>query len=94
MLGPEREACHIPQTLSTEASGRAPPLLMRFTKRGPRRTATGTINKRATSINKRANKQAPWTNEHGQRTSKQSPRPTDKQAWTLEQVSSTPDQGA
>jgi len=49
--------------------------------------ATGTINKRA-------NAQAPWTNEHGQSTSKQSPRPTDKQAWTLEQVSSTRDRGA
>ena len=56
-------------------------------KTGPWPGATGTINKRA-------NKQAPWTNEHGQRTSKQSPRPTDKQAWTPEQVSSTRDRGA
>ena len=56
-------------------------------KPGPWPGATGTINKRADA-------QAPWTNEHGQRTSKQSPRPTDKQAWTLEQVSSTYDQGA
>jgi len=55
------------------------------------------IDKRATrkrSINKRASVQGPWTNEHGQRTSKQSPRPTDKQAWTLEQVLSTRDRGA
>jgi len=54
---------------------------------GPEPRATGTINKRADA-------QAPWTNEHGQRTSKQNPRPTDKQAWTLEQVSSTRDRGA
>ena len=54
---------------------------------GPGRMATETINKRADA-------QAPWTNEHDQSTSKQSPRPTDKQAWTLEQVSSTGDQGA
>ena len=54
---------------------------------GPGKMVTGTINKRADA-------QAPWTNEHGQRTSKQSPHPTDKQAWTLEQVSSTRDRGA
>jgi len=47
-----------------------------------------------TTINKRAKTQAPWTNEHGQSTSKQSPPLRDKQAWTLEQVSSTHDQGA
>jgi len=45
------------------------------------------------TINKRANKQAPRTNEHGQRTSKQSPRPIDKQAVTPEQVSNTRDRG-
>ena len=49
---------------------------------------------RKRSINKRAKTQEPWTNEHGQQTSKQSPRPTDKQAWILEQVSWTHDQGA
>jgi len=52
------------------------------------------MDQQTTTINKRAKTQAPWTNEHGQRTSKQSPRPKDKQAWTLEQVSSTYDQGA
>ena len=59
-----------------------------------RATKNYTQATRKRSINKRANAQAPWTNEHGQRTSKQSPRPIDKQAWTLEQVSSTRDRGA
>jgi len=59
-----------------------------------RATNSYTQATRKRSINKRANAQAPWTNEHGQRTSKQSPRPIDKQAWTPEQVSSTRDRGA
>ena len=72
---------------------------IRTMKHGPWPMATGTTNfstqaTRKRSLNKRAKTQAPWTNEHGQRTSKQSPRPTDKQAWTLEQVSSTRDRGA
>ena len=60
----------------------------------PRAMKSYTQATRKRSINKRANAQAPWTNEHGQRTSKQSPRPIDKQATTPEQVSSTRDQGA
>ena len=60
----------------------------------PRAMKSYTQATRKRSINKRANAQAPWTNEHGQRTSKQSPRPTDKQAWTPEQVLSTRDRGA
>ena len=76
-------------------------LLKSSMKPGPWPMAIGTSSlksytqaTRKRSINKRANAQAPWTNEHDQSTSKQSPHPKDKQAWTPEQVSSTRDRGA
>ena len=51
MLGPEGYTCHIPETLNTEASGRARVLLTRSMKHGPGTMATG--HKRQASSTKR-----------------------------------------
>ena len=49
-----------------------------------------TKNKRATS--KQTDEQAQWARKHEQSTSKQNLPLKDHQAWTLEQVSESPDQ--